>query len=154
MKHCLAIKESQHDFLCPPSSLLPHNQACRSAGNTVSTSIIRAVWKRTKGFYRSYFMKSSWCDTDGRREGEIGCWKVLQTKKGDCLEEMGQNMVQHRRRDRGQGGRGETMGKGCREREKGEFTIHDRRAILTVGNTLILDLQVFVGPWAGVGEDI
>lgn len=56
--------------------------------------------------------------------------------------------------ERGQGGRGETMGKGCREREKGEFTIHDRRAILTVGNTLILDLQVFVGPWAGVGEDI
>lgn len=26
--------------------------------------------------------------------------------------------------------------------------------ILTIGHTLILDLQVFVGPWAGVREDI
>ena len=28
------------------------------------------------------------------------------------------------------------------------------RVILTVGHTLILDLQVLVGPWAGIREDI
>lgn len=39
-------------------------------------------------------------------------------------------------------------------RGEGEFSIHDRRVILTVGHTLILDLQVLVGPWAGVREDI
>lgn len=35
----------------------------------MSTSIIKAVQKEDqKGFCRSYFMKSSWCDTDGRRD--------------------------------------------------------------------------------------
>lgn len=46
------------------------------------------------------------------------------------------------------------MGKGQREREEEEFPIHDRRVLLTVGDTLILDLQVLVGSWAGVWEDI
>lgn len=32
--------------------------------------------------------------------------------------------------------------------------MHDGKFILTVGNTLILDLQIFVGPWTGVWEDI
>lgn len=39
-------------------------------------------------------------------------------------------------------------------REEERFSIHDRTVILTVGHTLILDLQVLVGPWAGVREDI
>lgn len=39
-------------------------------------------------------------------------------------------------------------------RVEGEFSSHDRRVILTVGHTLILDLQVLVGPRAGVREDI
>lgn len=36
----------------------------------------------------------------------------------------------------------------------GRVSIHDTRVRLTVGHTLILDLQVFVGSWAGVREDI
>lgn len=40
------------------------------------------------------------------------------------------------------------------KREEGQFSIHDRRVKLTVGHTLILDLQVLIGPWAGVREDI
>lgn len=35
---------------------------------------------------------------------------------------------------------------------KGSF--NDRRVRLTVGHTLILDLQVLVGSWAGVREDV
>ena len=50
------------------------------------TSIIKAVQKRTKGFYRLYFMKSSWCDTDGRRNRGKWCWKVLQMKRAECLD--------------------------------------------------------------------
>lgn len=40
--------------------------------------------------------------------------------------------------------------------EKAEegLSFHDRRIILTVGHTLILDLQVLVRPWAGVREDV
>jgi len=40
------------------------------------------------------------------------------------------------------------------EKEEEGFSIQDRRVILTVGNTLILDLEVLVSPWAGVREDI
>lgn len=46
------------------------------------------------------------------------------------------------------GARGRGTGKG------GGGSTHDTRFILTVGHTLILDLQVLVGPWAGVREDI
>lgn len=34
------------------------------------------------------------------------------------------------------------------------FQVMTEGVILTVGHTLILDLQVLVGPWAGVREDI
>lgn len=37
--------------------------------------------------------------------------------------------------------------------EKG-FQVMTEGVILTVGHTLILDLQILVGPWAGVREDI
>lgn len=39
-------------------------------------------------------------------------------------------------------------------REGGEVERGDRVSVLTVGDTLILDLQVLVGPWAGVWEHI
>ncbi len=94
-------------FLCPPSILLPHNQARRTAGNTASTSIIEAVQKRTKGFYRSYFMKSSWRDTDGRRD------KRKRVLEGVAHEE---------RRLSGQGRRKKWDGMRCyrEERERAE----------------------------------
>lgn len=38
--------------------------------------------------------------------------------------------------------------------EGAKVSFNDRRVRLTVGHTLILDLQVFVGSWAGVREDI
>lgn len=38
--------------------------------------------------------------------------------------------------------------------EEGVASTHDRRLILTVGYTLILDLQVLVCSWARVGEDV
>lgn len=38
--------------------------------------------------------------------------------------------------------------------EGAEVSFNDRRVRLTVGHTLILDLQVFVGSWAGVREDV
>lgn len=34
------------------------------------------------------------------------------------------------------------------------FFFNDRKVRLTVGHTLILDLQVLVGSWAGVRENI
>lgn len=37
---------------------------------------------------------------------------------------------------------------------EGGVSIPGRRVRLTVGHTLILDLQVLVGPWTGVREDI
>lgn len=40
------------------------------------------------------------------------------------------------------------------EKEEREVSFNDRRVRLTVGHTLILDLQVFVGSWAGVRENI
>lgn len=36
----------------------------------------------------------------------------------------------------------------------GEVGRGDRVLVLTVGDTLVLDLQVLVGPWAGVWKDI
>lgn len=39
-------------------------------------------------------------------------------------------------------------------REGGEVERCDRVSVLTVGDTLILDLQVLVGPWAGVWEHV
>lgn len=108
--------------------LLPHNWARWSAGNTVSTSIIKAVQKRTKGFYRSYFMKSSWCDTDGRRDRGKWCLKVLWMKRADCLDKAegrngtGYDMTQKRERERE--GREEERNWGCEgwggEKEEGE----------------------------------
>lgn len=38
--------------------------------------------------------------------------------------------------------------------EEAKVSFNDRRVRLTVGHTLILDLQVFVGAWAGIREDI
>lgn len=124
----------------------------------MSTSIIKAVQKRTKGFYRSYFMKSSWCDTDGRKDRGKWCWKVLQTRRADCLNKAeGRNGIGYdmSRIKSGEEAKRETDdvrvgGKG----HEGKSSIHDSRVILTVGHTLILDLQVFVGSWAGVWEDI
>lgn len=38
--------------------------------------------------------------------------------------------------------------------EEAKVLFNDRKVRLTVGHTLILDLQVFVGSRAGVGEDV
>lgn len=38
--------------------------------------------------------------------------------------------------------------------EVGEAGGGDGVSVLTVGDTLVLDFQVLVGPWAGVREDI
>lgn len=45
-------------------------------------------------------------------------------------------------------------GRSREERERDGFSIHDSRVILTVGHTLILDLQVLVRPRARVWEDV
>lgn len=53
-------------------------------------------------------MKSSWCDTDGRRNRgkkekkfQKGCWKVLHMKQKDCLDKDGMRPdVARYRRDR------------------------------------------------------
>lgn len=36
----------------------------------------------------------------------------------------------------------------------GEVRKDDRVSVLTVGDTLVLDLQVLIGPWAGVWKHI
>lgn len=67
-------------------------------------------------------------------------------KQKDCLDKDGMRPdVARRRRDRKEeiGNKG---GRGGRS--------YGREVILTIGHTLILDLQVLVGPWAGVREDI
>lgn len=48
----------------------------------------------------------------------------------------------------------EGRGQKGREAERRGFPNRDRRVILTVGHTLVLDLQILVGPWTGVREDI
>lgn len=40
------------------------------------------------------------------------------------------------------------------EEKEGAGQSYGREVILTVGHTLILDLQVLVGPRAGVGKDV
>lgn len=73
---------------------------------------------------------------------------MLRTKRADYPDKARARdgtggYVVMRRRDKSVG----------REGREG-FSIRGRRVILTVGHTLILDLQVLVGPWAGVREDV
>lgn len=81
---------------------------------------------------------------------ERGCWTVLHMKAADCLdkEETGER---DRKRERTEDRRETVEG---RVGGGGGVSINDRRVILTVGHTLILDLQILVGPWAGVREYI
>lgn len=132
-------------------SATSYNQARRSTGNMVSTSIMRGVQRRTKGFYRSYFMESSLRDTDWRRDRGK---RVLEgTADKERLWRNGTGYGITRRGDRGQRG-SENMRRGGWGVEKKGFQVMTEGVILTVGHTLILDLQVLVGPWAGVREDI
>lgn len=107
---------------------------------------------RVRGLHGSYFMKGSWCDTDrGRRRKR--CWNVLHREKLDT----GRDVVRQRE------GREERWWAGWSCGWTGEWRVggeeakvlfNDRKVRLTVGHTLILDLQVFVGSRAGVREDV
>lgn len=91
-------------------------------------------------------MKCLWCDTDGRRNRKKGAGRCRT-----CREQTvwtGWDMVCHGVA-LGWLGVGTVGGK-----EEGAVSINDRGVILTVGHTLILDLQVLVGPWTGVREDV
>lgn len=153
MKHSLAIMESQHDFLYPQSILLPHNLPRRCTGNTVSTSIIKAVQKRTKSvlqviFHEKFVLWHRWKKRQWKKGARRCCRQRKQTVCARQRDEMGKDMFTQKRMRR----------QWRREKVRMEWleggSIHDRRVILTVGHTLILDLQVLVRPWAGVREDI
>lgn len=71
------------------------------------------------------------------------------------LSEQERNWRERQReRERTEDRRETVNGRVGGEQEEGNVSTNDRRVILTVGHTLILDLQVLVGPWAGVREDI
>lgn len=108
---------------------------------------------RVRRLHGSYFMKGSWCDTDRGRKRK-GCWNVLHMTTGHG---NGCGVTEGGRRggtDEWTGVVGGWVSKGWQGRGGGEGLFNDRRVRLTVGHTLILDLQVFVGSWAGVREDI
>lgn len=52
-----------------------------STGNTASTSIIKLAQKRPKRFYRLYWMKCLWCDTDGRRNRKKGAGRCCTCRE-------------------------------------------------------------------------
>lgn len=111
---------------------------------------------RVRRLRGSYFMKGSWCDTDRERRRKM-LERVAHRKTGH-VEGC----------DATEGGRRGAMTSGLEQwvdgwvkggrRGGGDcfffFFINDRKVRLTVGHTLILDLQVFVGSRAGVRENI
>lgn len=104
-------------------SATSYKQARRSTGNMVSTSIMRGVQRRTKGFYRSYFMESSLRDTDWRRDR--GKRVLERTADKERLWRNGTGYGITRRGDRGQRG-SENMRWGGWGRREG-LSSHDRR---------------------------
>lgn len=102
MKHSLAIMESQHDFLYPHSILLPHNLPRRSTGNTVSTSIIKAVQKRTKSvlqviFHEKFVLWHRWKKRQWKKGARRCCRQRKQTVCARQRDEMGKDMVTQKR---------------------------------------------------------
>lgn len=105
--------------------------------------------RRLRGLY---FMKGSWCDTDrGRRRKR--CWNALHIEKLDAGRDVVRQGRAVRSNDERAGAVGGRASEGWEERRR-RFLFKDRNGRLTVGHTLILDLQVFVGSRAGVREDI
>lgn len=115
-----------------------------------------------RGFTGLYLMKSSWCDTDGgRNRGQRGKKRKKKMKKWvpvgashgeERLSARGRDWTRHQERraeDRRCGWKTRR-----RKRGRGLAQSYGREVVLTVGHTLILDLQVLVGSRAGVREDV